>query len=302
MGRVGELKRDLQMFNFLVTGMDVTGPRGTLILGHDRVFQYTDEDLKARFAPGGVLDPAGLLAIPAIITNESSFDPNHQVQAWVGKITKVRRSPRDYQIEYELDPEIPPIPNALLERLAPRLHFAVNTKGFGDFQTNHWAVKDADLFRVLFTEGIGRIKPTVFDLPEGPVEPDLVSVMMPFDAGFSGVHTALRQAVEAAGMRCRRADNIWDDDTIIQDVVKLIGTARVVICDLSGKNANVFYEAGIAHTLGKDVILIAQHDSDVPFDLRHIRHVRYLNNDQGLADLVPKVTARLKDLASRRAG
>jgi len=289
------------MFNLLVTGMTVTEPRGTLELGHDRVFQYTDEDLKKRFAPDGVPDEAALMSMPAIITNESSWDPTRSVLARIGRVTKVRRGSRVFTVEYTLDPDVPPIPNAVLERLAPQLHFAVNTRGFGDFGTNHWAVKDADLFRVLFTEGVGRIKPTVFDLPDEPVTEDLVSVMMPFDAGFSRVYAALQRAATDAGMRCSRADDIWDHDTIIQDVVKLISTARVVICDLSGKNANVFYEAGIAHTLGKEVILIAQHDSDVPFDLRHIRHVRYLPNEEGLADLVPKVAARLRELASRRA-
>jgi len=289
------------MFNFLVAGVEITAPRGTLTVGHDRLFLHTDFDLKKRFTPGGELDETALLDIPALFTNESSSDPENQVLARVGKITRVRRGQYQYQVDYTIDAEVPPIPNAVLEQLAPQLHFVLNAT-FNDFHTMHWAVKDADLFRVLFSEGVGQIKPTVFDLPRAPVITDLVSVMMPFDAGFSRVYKALQQAVLDADMRCKRADDIWDNDTIIQDVVKLIGTARVVICDLSGKNANVFYEAGIAHTLGKDVILIAQHDSDVPFDLRHIRHVKYLNNEQGLADLTLKVTGRLKDLALRRAG
>ena len=287
------------MFNFLVAGMEITAPRGSFSLGQDRVFLHTDSNLSSRYAPGGVLDETALLALPTIFTNESSRDPSCPVLARIGKITKVRRGPWDYQIEYMLDTDIPPIPNIVLERLAPQLHFVLNSRSFNDFQTNHWAVKDADLFRVLFAEGIGRIRPSVFALPSEPVEDDLVSVMMPFDTGSKRVYGALREAVAAAGMRCLRADDIWEDDVIIQDVVKLIATARVVICDLTGKNANVFYEAGIAHTLGKDVILIAQHDSDIPFDLRHIRHVKYLGNEQGLTELVPKVTRRLKDLAFR---
>ena len=291
------------MFNFLVTGMEITEPRGSFILGHDRVFLYTDPDLQHRFAPDRVLDEAALLGLPTIITNESGCDPERPVLARVGKIIKIRRGASNYTVEYTLDADIPPIPNSLLKRLAPQLHFDLNTRGgFGDFGTNHWAVKDADLFRVLFAEGVGRVKPIVFKLPNEPVKPDLVSVMMPFDAGFNRVYGALQQAAADAGMRCSRADDIWDHDTIIQDVVKLISTACVVICDLSGKNANVFYEAGIAHTLGKEVILIAQHESDVPFDLRHIRHIRYLPNHEGLATLVPKVSDRLRELVNRRAG
>lgn len=291
------------MFNFLVTGMEITEPRGSFLLGHDRVFLHTDPDLKQRFAPDRVLDEAALLRLPTVFTNESGWHPERAVLAKVGKVTKVRRGPSNYTVEYTLDADIPPIPNSLLERLAPQLHLDLGTRGgFGDFGTNHWAVKDADLFRVLFAEGVGRVRPTVFDLPKEPAKQDLVSVMMPFDAGFSRVYGALRQAAADAGMRCSRADDIWDHDTIIQDVVKLISTACVVICDLSGKNANVFYETGIAHTLGKEVILIAQHESDVPFDLRHIRHIRYLPNDEGLASLVLKVSDRLRELVNRRVG
>ena len=54
-----------------------------------------------------------------------------------------------------------------------------------------------------------------------------------------------------------------------------------MIADCTGRNPNVFYEIGIAHTLGRDVILITQNEADVPFDLRHLRYVQYLNNGEG---------------------
>lgn len=286
------------MFNFLVSGQEITSPRGSLVLGADRVFNHTDRELEARYMPGGDLDPAAVMALPTIFTNESNGDPSSPVVARVGKITKVRRGPKEYQIEYALDTDVLPIANSTLESLAVDLHFVVTKKFFDDFHTNHWAIKDVDLFRVLFTHGIGRTRPAIFKLPEAAIDSALVTVMMPFDAGFSGVFRALQGAVSTAGMRCLRADDIWDDDVIIQDVVKLIGTARVVICDLTNKNANVFYETGIAHTLGRDVILIAQHESDIPFDLRHIRYIKYHPNPQGLQDLADKVSKRLAVLAN----
>jgi hypothetical protein len=285
------------MFNFIVTGMEVVAPRGSLTLSRDRVFLHTDAELESRFAPDGSLDISALMALPTIITNESSCDPGFSVMARVGKITKVRRTSAGYEIEYELDTYVPPIANSVLESLATPLNFVIKGKRtFGDFQTNHWAVKDADLFRVLFMEGICRIKPTVFKLPEGPIDPRLVTVMMPFSAEFTDVYTALQAAVDKVSMRCSRVDEIWDDAVISQDIVTLIGTARVVLFDLTGKNANVFYEAGIAHTLGKDVVLIAQHESDVPFDIRHIRYIKYLPNEQGLRELTEKVSSRIADL------
>lgn len=77
-------------------------------------------------------------------------------------------------------------------------------------------------------------------------------------------------------------------------MVSLIDRGRIVVCDLTGRNPNVFYEAGIAHTLGREVIIIAQSEHDIPFDLRHLRHIRYLNNNEGLADLVEALQTRMQ--------
>ena len=82
----------------------------------------------------------------------------------------------------------------------------------------------------------------------------------------------------------------------MQDVVSLIDRSRVVIGDCSGRNPNVFYELGIAHTLGRDVILITQNEADIPFDLRHLRYVPYPNNGEGLASLAERLRPRLADL------
>jgi hypothetical protein len=90
----------------------------------------------------------------------------------------------------------------------------------------------------------------------------------------------LREIVEGAGLKCRRADDIWENPAVMQDVVSLIDRSRVVICDCTGRNPNVFYEIGVAHTLGREVILITQSQEDIPFDLRHLRYVSYLNNGE----------------------
>lgn len=54
-----------------------------------------------------------------------------------------------------------------------------------------------------------------------------------------------------------------------------------------------FYEAGIAHTLGKNVIPITQNIEDIPFDLRHHRVLKYLKNSEGLQELKQGIENRL---------
>jgi hypothetical protein len=169
-----------------------------------------------------------------------------------------------------------------------------------EFNRTHWAVKDVDLYRVLHESILSPIlAPQIFRLPvEVPIEQDLVAVMMPFDARFANVYGTLQQAVTECEMRCNRADDIWFNNHIMDDVINLIWRARVVIADLTSKNPNVFYEAGIAHTLGRDVIQIAQSMDDIPFDLRSIRSVTYLHNGEGLTRLKAQVVERLKYLTS----
>ena len=136
--------------------------------------------------------------------------------------------------------------------------------------------------------------PAVFQVPDTKPNPDLVSVMMPFEGSLAPVYTSLIEASKAAGMTCLRADNIWEHSTVIQDIFGLIFRSYVVVCDFTGRNPNVFYEAGIAHTLGKHVIPITQNAEDIPFDLRHHRYIRYLNNDEGRGVLKKEIASRLR--------
>ena len=138
--------------------------------------------------------------------------------------------------------------------------------------------------------------PSVFGVPDKQTEDMLVSAMMPFSMEFDDVLETIKNACSDVGMFCYRADDLWNNSTIIQDVFELIYCSSVVIVDFSGKNPNVFYEVGIAHTLGKNVIPITQSIDDIPFDLRHHRTLKYLNNSEGLEELRKGLEKRLEVL------
>lgn len=285
------------MYQLLMTGcMGWTGTRGTM--DRTRVFEHTADYLKERFKPGGVtgtLDVAGVRDIPALFAGETYGDKPQFVR--LGTITNVTTLGNEYQIEYAYDADVPPITQDRLIQLAPEL--AIDE---WEFNRNHWAIKDMDLYRVLLKSGIKppSREPTVFQLAAPPIDENLVSVMMPFAANFAGVYAAIQGVAAELGMTCQRADDIWIHTHIIQDVVSLISKAKVVICDLSGRNPNVFYEAGIAHAIGAEVILISQHQTDVPFDLQHIRYINYLPNAEGITELATNLKRRLKTVTGRQ--
>jgi hypothetical protein len=205
-----------------------------------RAFEYTDAALSALFQPGGQLDLAGLTALPTLFVQETS-GLDDQV-ANVGTITRATVSGPNIALEYTFDRSIPGIPNRRLQEFASDLHIE-----FFQFSRTHWSVKDTDLYRALLRNAQPkRPRPTAFRLAEyEKIEPRLVSAMMPFNPSFDTVYAALRRIAEAVGFRCQRADDIWENPSVIQ--VSLIDRSSVVICDCTGCNPNVFYEIGIAH-------------------------------------------------------
>jgi hypothetical protein len=96
-----------------------------------------------------------------------------------------------------------------------------------EFYRTHWAVKDTDLYRTLLRNSQPRRqRPSVFSLAEYEnIESSLVSAMMPFDPSFDAVYAALQRTAENVGLRCRRADDIWESPAVIQDVVH-----RPILC------------------------------------------------------------------------
>lgn len=103
-----------------------------------------------------------------------------------------------------------------------------------------------------------------------------ILVLMPFHQSLRALYDDQLKSVAArAGLSIIRADDFFLSGHVVDQVWSAIVQAKILIADCSGRNANVFYEIGLAHAIGKPVILIASNEDDVPFDLRHQRFVRY---------------------------
>jgi len=276
------------MFNLLMFNVDWVSGRVTVPT--ERVFEYTDDHIRDQFRQNGSLLLDRLITLPCLFCEEGTTDE----VAYVGQINRARVTGRDLSLEVSFDAEVPQLQNRMIYANRAELNMP---RDF-EFSRNHWAVKDVDLYRFLLRNVRPRRQhPTVFQIAEHEnIEQTLASAMMPFDAAFDQVYDSIRQAAENVGLQCRRADDIWENEAIIQDVVALIDRSRVVVCDCTGRNPNVFYEAGIAHTLGRKVILITQSKHDIPFDLRHLRYVEYLNNAEGRAALTAAVQGRMQTI------
>lgn len=100
-------------------------------------------------------------------------------------------------------------------------------------------------------------------------------VIMPFVTSLDFVYEVIREVVEGSELRCHRVDESAVAQPISNEIREGIASADLIVADLTGRNANVYYEAGLAHALDKPLILLAQSKEDLAFDLAHIRAVFY---------------------------
>ena len=131
------------------------------------------------------------------------------------------------------------------------------------------------------------------------IDPKFVFVLMPLLETLRPVHSDhIMKVCKELELDCKRADDIFRNTSIIEDIWECINTAKVIIADLTGKNPNVFYEIGMAHTIGKNVVLLTQSIEDVPFDLRHLRHIHYEFTPRGMQTFEQQLKSTLRTVLS----
>lgn len=130
----------------------------------------------------------------------------------------------------------------------------------------------------------------LFGKPKGYLSTD-VFVLMPFHEGLTAIFDDhITKTCKSLNLTVKRADDIYGSSEIIGDIWELIANAKIIIADCTRKNPNVFYELGIAHTLGKDVIIITQSSKDIPFDISHIRYIKYEYTPRGMSEFEKTLT------------
>lgn len=129
-----------------------------------------------------------------------------------------------------------------------------------------------------------------------------VFVLMPFHKSLLPIFDDhIKKVCDSLKLAVKRADDLFGSTKIIGDVWELIANAKVIIADCTGKNPNVFYELGIAHTLGKSVIIITQASEDIPFDISHIRYIKYEYTPRGMAEFETTLREFIKEEMKRTA-
>ncbi|TGK01805.1 hypothetical protein EHQ53_15120 [Leptospira langatensis] len=294
------------MYNLIITADPKAWNRLRYEISEDRFLEYTHTGIIKEFKSLEFHTLEKLKSIPTLLAYEKGVEG----KAKLSFIKNISRLSSGIVIQYEFIDEVSPITFTTLQKLSDDLDISNY-----EFNRTHWAIKDVDLLGVLFRKKIISkelfdrmknfdikqaesifIQPKEFTIPSNSPQSDLVAVMMPFDSSFNDVYKAIKSTCSEVGLKCLRADNIWQETKVIQDIFNLLYNSSIVIVDFSKKNSNVMYETGIAHTLGRTVVPISQSLEDVPFDLRHHRVLKYLPNKQGITEMREALKERLLSL------
>lgn len=131
-----------------------------------------------------------------------------------------------------------------------------------------------------------------------------IFMIMPFADSFTSIYRDIvRPLMSEMNLKITRGDEFTSPNGVIMgEVWSALNNCKFVIAEITGGNDNVFYELGIAHTLNKPAILMTQaaKTEDIPFDVRHLRYIRYENTVGGGVklrdDLKTAITRLLADL------
>ena len=137
----------------------------------------------------------------------------------------------------------------------------------------------------------------VFGRPQQPSADQKIDVfvLMPFKAKLENIYFKhIKKMCDELGVRIRRADEIFSPKPFMEKVWDGVCAAQLILADCTEKNPNVFYEIGMAHTVGKKVVLITRSDKDIPSDIKHFDYIPYIFDPEGVEVLIEKLRAFIK--------
>ena len=146
----------------------------------------------------------------------------------------------------------------------------------------------------LFAWGIGSVE-------FGPVtvlaSPPAAFVVMQFTSPFNELYGEVIQPVCAdLGIKAYRASDIYRPGVVLQDIIQGLAESSVIIAEITPANPNVFYELGYSHALRKPVILLAERDTPLPFDVGGYRVIFYENAIRGKSSLETELRRHLSNI------
>lgn len=146
------------------------------------------------------------------------------------------------------------------------------------FENVNHLILDGNRKKEVFSEESFLEQMGIFSKPN--VKPKSVFVLTPFNNDYDKDYQWVKSAFSKHKYTCSRGDDVKAQSNLLPNIIREMLSSQFVVANISGRNPNVFYELGIAHALGKDVILVARSEQDITFDLSSTQVVIYKKQEE----------------------
>jgi hypothetical protein len=154
---------------------------------------------------------------------------------------------------------------------------------------------DSEFQRLAQMLSLMRTRP-IFGPAAQPIGSRPVLLLLPQDADLRINQEAILKAIAANDLSENEAEDIRIGKSAVREMWYSLNRAAVIIADLTGTDAGVMYGLGIAHTLGKETILIHPQGSRYLTDIPRTYRIEYEDSTVGRASLEEQLSQMLRSM------
>jgi hypothetical protein len=127
---------------------------------------------------------------------------------------------------------------------------------------------------------------SVLQGPSYPIEPGVgLYLLSPTDRAYEVFDLAAGPAMERNGLNVQRLGCVFDSNSALADVRRWIMQAQIIVADLTPWSHDLMYVLGLCHGLRRCPLLLAEADTELPFNLNSLRCLEYRRTKEELFDL-----------------
>lgn len=113
------------------------------------------------------------------------------------------------------------------------------------------------------------------DLASLKIIENQVFVLTPFHSMYEETYATIKSACAMNDLVAVRGDEAFKVGNILKHIIEQIICSPFIVANINGRNPNVHYELGVAHALGKNILLISEGVEEIAFDLQSERVLIY---------------------------
>jgi hypothetical protein len=114
------------------------------------------------------------------------------------------------------------------------------------------------------------------------------------------IYTSVFAAIESEKVVIDRLDRLSTDIPFLQNVWSILMTSDIIVFDIQQENDNIIYEIGLAHGLGKPVIIISSTELRMPADLLGQLSLKYELTSDSLRNLSFSIQKIIEEVFEKR--